>query len=416
MKLTKVVSKKSERVGYRGRYVDPLTKKRKKHTEWFCERRQAEAAWKQFLENVEARGLNLPDNSGWRMSYEKLIQRFLSEAPISTDSRREALKRHLDRNLLGIEVGADFSQKGKLAAASVKLAKQDGDVFVIKWVQQTLKQVSAWAASAGIFPYDPLASWKLLRRSSEAAKKRMYFPDEMRDIVAASDELDGYLARPFPFGILIVALLVTGNRPGAVFRARIGDFTGDRIILPPGIGKKRNGKATVTPELATEVRRYLALRGNPGPDQPLFVTHRGQPIDKRNIQDDFRLAATLAFVQRNWPVGAPSIVKPMEVALGGGSGDSQPETARLRRPKAYYRRKDQSARRQTRNDEARCGRADAEGSCRSEGQAHVRAPAHPHHVVEVVPCRSRRSQGAGRPRAARRGRQALFRCDFGGRQ
>ncbi|MGD0088571.1 MAG: hypothetical protein ABSE73_01500, partial [Planctomycetota bacterium] len=107
MKLHAVISKKTNRKGYRGRYTDPISGERKQHTEWFSDRRMAEDAWKIFLDNLNARATGLPDNSGWKLPYSVIVERFIAEAPITTDRRRNQLESKLQHNLLGMVAGAD---------------------------------------------------------------------------------------------------------------------------------------------------------------------------------------------------------------------------------------------------------------------------------------------------------------------
>ena len=94
---------------------------------------------------------------------------------------------------------------------------------------------------------------------------------------------------------------LTGNRPGAIARATVGDFEGHRITLPPGHGKKHNGAATIPPPFVAELQRYLLMRGRPASNQPLLVSGEGSKIDGRNLRDAFKRATTLAFVQLCWP-------------------------------------------------------------------------------------------------------------------
>src|SRR5438128_250101 len=70
---------KSGRTGRRGwqfRFTDPATHKRAKQTFWLSERREAERAFKEFLDEREAKRLGLPDRSGWQMPYEEIVTKF----------------------------------------------------------------------------------------------------------------------------------------------------------------------------------------------------------------------------------------------------------------------------------------------------------------------------------------------------
>jgi len=316
MKLHAVISKKTNRKGYRGRYTDPISGERKQHTEWFSDRRMAEDAWKIFLDNLNARATGLPDNSGWKLPYSVIVERFIAEAPITTDRRRNQLESKLQHNLLGMVAGADFTNKGTLAAKARKLAQEHGTAYVARWIQAPLKQVSAWAASIGLFPYDPLHSWKRLPITEAPARRQAFSPDEIRAILAAADDMDALLDRPYPPAIVFKTMLVTGNRPGALFAAKVKDLRGDRIQLPAGHGNKHNGRCMIPARLAAELARYVALR-QAGPADPLLVGPQGECADRWRTRDIFRRAAILAFVRMKWPQDNPHTAhtNPVEVAL-----------------------------------------------------------------------------------------------------
>jgi len=321
MKLKRVVSKKTTRVGYRGRYTDPITGRRVKHTEWFADRRLAEDAWRIFLDGLNARKKGLPDNSGWELSYSVIVQRFLAEAPISSPTRRARLKHDLELNLVGMAAGSDFTAKGPLTAKCRKLAEERGEEFVRRCIQQPLKQVSAWGASIGLFPYDALHSWKRLPCTEAPARRQAFSPDEIRAIFAAADDMDALLDRPYPPAIVFKTILVTGNRPGALFDAKVKDLRGDRIQLAPGHGKKHNGRCMIPAPFAGELARYIAVR-KASPADPLLVSPRGGVIDSRNIQETWRRAAILAFVRLAWPQDDADAANssPVEVALAIHTG------------------------------------------------------------------------------------------------
>ena len=186
---------------------------------------------------------------------------------------------------------------------------------MIRCVQLPLKQLTRWAASVSLFPYDPLGAWKRLPWSGHKKRRRAFLPDEMRAVFAAAAEIDALLKRPFPSCIVFKTLLLTGNRPSAIFKATIGDLQGNRVHLPLGSGKKRNGMAMLPPAFVHELSRYLAPRSSE-PKQPLLVSHKGCAIDRLNISDDFKFSMVLAFVRQLWPANelSASIVDPVQVA------------------------------------------------------------------------------------------------------
>lgn len=316
MRLKRVVSKRTGKVGYWCRTSDPATGKRKKMTFWFSERREAEKALRRWLEEREAVKLGLPDYSGWQMSFPEIVEKFLEEAPISSDRRRKRLKQVLERNDLGLDVVSDFSDLGKMTARCRKVVPKRGDVHVGHTLQPALKQLTAWATSVGLLPHDPLSKWKKIQRQTEPRKRHAFLPDEVNGITAAANERDAFLDRACPTAVAFKALLLTGNRPGVVLAAKVGDLRDGRIVLPPGNGKKRNGMAFLPPAFAAELRSYLAARGNPGLDAPLFASPRGEGADPTNISHEFRQCMALAFVRMCWPTSDPLAqeVQPTEVA------------------------------------------------------------------------------------------------------
>ncbi|MEI6232059.1 MAG: hypothetical protein WCT04_03345, partial [Planctomycetota bacterium] len=308
--------KKSGRKGFKYRYMDPVIRKRDFKTIYLSDVRDANKAMQLFLESREKLKMGLPDNSGWQLLYAKIVERFVKESMISSDARRKCLRQYLDANPLELEVGAELSQMGTLTQKCHALMKTHGEGYVRKRVQQTLKQMTTWAASVGIFPYDPLATWKKFPRTVEAPKKRAWQPDELRSFLDAADELDQIHNRRFPSRIIFIGLLITGNRPGVVLRAKIADLDTNRLVLPSGSGKKRNGMATIPVEFRNQLSEYLQLRDKPDSKETLFVTSTGKGIDLRNIQDLYEQINTYTGVLRHWPEKdfANLAVEPVEVA------------------------------------------------------------------------------------------------------
>ena len=326
-KLRRVVSKKTGLIGYRGRFS--IGGQRFQHTVWDADRDRAAA---EFIKYVRDRKQGLPTDN-WTIPYTDLVSRFIVEAPLSSETRRKELKRVLTLNPLGVCLGSDLARPGALSAMCRELIekKKCSDEYVRKSIQQPLKQVASWAAGDGrVFPYDPLASWKLMVRTSNVKKKGVFTPVEMRAILKAAQDLDGKFIRSNSTAIIFATLLTTGNRPTAVCGVAVGNFDGKRIGLPPGVGNKLNGIAAVPDGLAADIYRSLAMRGRPAKAERLFMASRGGAIDRRNIQNDFKLSAALAFVRQLWPNNEPTADQ-FDVALGVQRGtlpkiDGKPPT------------------------------------------------------------------------------------------
>ncbi|MCK6474752.1 MAG: hypothetical protein L6R28_23780, partial [Planctomycetes bacterium] len=152
-----------------------------------------------------------------------------------------------------------------------------------------------------LLPYDPLGAWRRLPWSGQQRHRRAFQPEELRAVLAAAEEYDQLLSRPLPSGIIYKALLLTGNRPGAVLDATVGDLQNGRIILPRGTRQKRNGMATVPEAFVAELKAYLTKRGDPEVDAPLFASYQGSKGDRANLRHDFKKAMVLAFVRMHWP-------------------------------------------------------------------------------------------------------------------
>ena len=318
MSVERVKSKRTGKRGFRYRYRT-LAGTRSYITFWLAERSDAEKAFRAFLDDQEKKKLGIPSQQNWLTRYSDLVKSFIEQAPISSEARRTVLKKHLEKNYLDLKIAADLANVGKLTAACRTEALKhgrNGDEFCRRYVQGTLKQLTAWAASNSLLPYDPLAAWKKLPRSSQPKRRRAFLPAEMRAIVDAAAVIDALFGRGGHSSAMIIkTLLVTGNRPGAIFDAKVSDFTGMRIDLPAARGCKRNGVAMVPEEFARELQEYIQSR-KAKPSDPLLVSPKGEPIDSRNIQRCVRRAMVLGCVALAWPAADPAAadVDPMAVA------------------------------------------------------------------------------------------------------
>ncbi|MCZ7645907.1 MAG: hypothetical protein M5U26_11585 [Planctomycetota bacterium] len=313
------VKDKSGRLGWRYRYKNPLRRKRTYKTFWFKSQRVADQAFRDFLEDLENQRLGLRARTDWSLPFTKLVDRFIAEAPISTADRREDLKRVLMQNHLKLGTIMDLRDPDKLTNKAGRLVASGAisSHFGRFSLQASLKQLTRWATGKGILPFNPLLGWRPLSWDGHEKECRAFRPEEFRAVMDASAELDGLLARRFPSPIVFRTILVSGNRPSAVLRAKVKDLREGRIILPPGKGKKRNGRAQLTEEFCQELHGYLKLRGDsPSLTDPLLVSHRGCEIERNNLASDFKRAIYLAAVKACWPaeVEVPAGIEPAAVA------------------------------------------------------------------------------------------------------
>ena len=304
---SKIKRKPNGQRGHQFRFRDPVTGTRKKITFWLAEKREAEKALHLFLEGRERKKLGLADGTAWKTPYPELVSRFLKAAPIGSDSRSDDLRGTLERvrTPLALEVAADLCDTERLTLTCKRLAAKENATYVRKRVQQPLKQMTKWAAASSALPLDPLASWPYIPREEKAQKRRSYLPEEVVAILDVVAERDALFAR-HPLATAYKALLLTGNRPGVVTRTTVGDldlFEG-RIVLPPGSPRKRNGMAYLRREfIDEELMPYLARRGSPGRDEPLFTSAEGHKVDMRNLRKEFMYCLALAAVRLAWPDG-----------------------------------------------------------------------------------------------------------------
>ena len=342
---TKVRSRKTGRVGWRYRITDPRTGRRTHKTVWLSNRRDADKGLQIHLEEMESRAIGLPDHSGWRMAYPDLVKKFLQEAPISTDKRREFLQRVLEANPLGLLIGADLAHPGRLTAGCRKMLEARHALYIHRHVQAPLKQLARWGASCSLLPYDPLSAWRRLPGVVQKSHRRAFTPEEAKHVFEAAAELDGIYKRKNPSTLVFKALLFSGNRPSAMFGAKKSDLRDYRVHLPHGTGKKRNGMAFLPPGFVDgDLKRYLEKRGDVVQDDRLLVSHRGEPLDRKNIRDDFKRATILAFVRECWPAGEGTL-DPVEVAeaihkgrVRGFDGPKPKDPAKIEKNEAHARR------------------------------------------------------------------------------
>ena len=315
MKISKIKSKKGFR-GWKYRFTSPVTHRPTERRFYVTEPAVAQEMFKKLWNSLQREAAGLCGDDAWKLPYADLVSQFLKEAPITSPKRKADLRRELERNPLGIETAQDFNDPGRLTSKCVRIleAKTCTAAFLKGHVQRPLKQLSRWCFDAGILPTNPLARWRKLPFKHEARKRRAYAAGEVQSILAACRELDANFGRKYPLEIVLRTLVTCGNRPGVMLRARIADLEADRLRLPPGDGRKRNGVGTLPPELVQELRVYTRNRSV---DAPLFVSADGAAVDGANLcKRDFRLAVTLAVVKGAWPNGDPAAqyADPLEVA------------------------------------------------------------------------------------------------------
>ncbi len=315
MKGKRVKSKKTGRPGWLYRFNDPYTGRRSKKTFFYSEELVADQAFQKMLDERQKLRDGIPSNAALQMEYVALVGKFVTEAPITSEKRRSDLKKLLERNPLRVNRVAELFDRGRLTAACRKLFEAGNKRCCFRTAQAPLKQLTAWAASIDLLQYDPLQAWKKLPWRRTFKRTTAISADHLRLILQALLEMDEVYRRKFSSLAPVLTLLLTGNRNSAIYRASIADLKADRVALPEGNGKKRNGAATLPAEFVEILRRYLEHRNAKNNDARLLVSYAGTEIDLTNILKDFKRAMILAAVRLHWPKKAEySEVEPIAVA------------------------------------------------------------------------------------------------------
>lgn len=311
---------RSGKMAWQYRYRNPISGKRTHIAIPIANRREADKAFDLHIESLNKKSLNLPDDSGWRMTYTELITRFIVGHAFPTSDRREKMKAVLERNELRIDQCSDFNNKAMLTQRALELSKKKvkGQLafsahYLRKSIQSFLKQVTKWAHGEGLLPQDPLLSWRSLPLEIEKPTIRAFTAEELCDVIEAAEEQDALLERENASALVIETLLVTGNRPSAIFNATAEDLRDGRIHLPPGSGRKFNGMAALVPELQARLKLQLDVRGAEK-KHALLASPDGAAIDRTNFARFFERCILFAAVKRLWSKHGSPQVEPLEVA------------------------------------------------------------------------------------------------------
>ncbi len=321
MKVTRIKNTKTGRTGWLFRFTSPITHRPTDKRVYASEFPVADKLFRQHMDELELEAVNLPSAARLKMPYDDLVSRFLNEAPITSEKRKEQLRCVLERNELRLGCARDLNDVNGLTVACKRLleAKARNASYLLK-LQAMLRQLSRWGFEAGILQTHPLSRWRKLPFKHSPWKRRAYTAQEVQQVLVAMADLDSSFGRKYPLEIVLRTLVTSGNRPGVMLRATVADLEDDRVKLPPGDGRKHNGAATLPPELIQELRVYTRKRGI---GERLFLTADGNPVDLDNLcKRDFRLAAILAFVRQAWPQNDPTTehAEPLEVAAAILSG------------------------------------------------------------------------------------------------
>ena len=173
---------------------------------------------------------------------------------------------------------------------------------LVRCFQDPLKQFSKYLAGRREMESDPLAVWPHLKTDPPERRRRAIMPDELARVLAASDCLDAMFSREHPMRIVWTTLLMAAPRVSALAALDVEDLDceGRRLLLK-GNHRKRAGAGALDEKTLGEILAYLEDRN----EGPLFLSPAGTRIMKDRSLDRWRSAASLAFVDLEWPQGEP---------------------------------------------------------------------------------------------------------------
>jgi integrase len=264
-------------------------------------RKIALARAQQFEEEHQREVAGLSKFEGYRRPLDGFLEPFLES--LSCGPRRQVqVESQLRRafRLLGLDLLADLEDFTKIEAKLLRLNGKNGftPTTIAVCFQAPLKQLSRYLAGRREILADHLAAWPALKRSPPKRKRRAILPDEMARILAASDCLDAMWPRRSPMRPVWTALLVAAPRVSALAALDVGDLDREhRRLLLKGNDTKRAGAGALDEGTLAEISDYIGDRT----EGPLFLSPERRRIDTENSLRRFRLAASLAFVDMEWP-------------------------------------------------------------------------------------------------------------------
>ena len=145
--------------------------------------------------------------------------------------------------------------------------------------------------------------------SHTAFKPYIFTKSQIRDLLRAALDLSPSKSlRPHTYHALVGLLYTTGIRIGEAIALKVGDLHRDQGLLYIAEGKFRKTRwVAVHSSVSRVIEHYLSkrLRGGPkGPDQPLFVNLRGNPLGHRCVHTAFRqlfARCGIAYVRHEGP-------------------------------------------------------------------------------------------------------------------
>ncbi|MHC5059164.1 MAG: hypothetical protein ACYTKD_31305 [Planctomycetota bacterium] len=301
---------------YFWRKVHRLTGKRFRKSTATKNLRLALRRVQQFEEAHEREAAGLTNYGDYRRPVAPFAEAFT--ASVGSSERAARLRVQLERafRLLGIECLADLENfvaierkllrleggsarsRGRARVAAGRFAR----TTLARAFQSPLKQFSTWLAGRREIVADHLAAWPRLKTGPREPARRALFPDEVARVLAASEALERMAGHAHPSRPVWTALLVAAPRVSALAALDVGDLdvAAGRLALR-GNRTKRAGAGALDDRTLAELASYVGDRA----EGPLFLSPEGRRLNTLNSLRRWRRAASLAFVDMDWPEGEP---------------------------------------------------------------------------------------------------------------
>lgn len=292
---------------YRWRHVDKRTGKRVRRGTGTRDLRKAVLIAQQYEEEYERELVGLSNYGDYRRPLADFVRPFLESLCVG-EARVKMLRAQLTRafRLLRLEALADIQDFMKVERKLLRLEGKGRGRFTRKTLrrcfQDPLRQFSKYLAGRREMSSDPLAAWPGLKTDPPERKRRAIMPDEFPRILAASDWLDDLIGRQYPMRPVWTALLVAAPRVSALAALDVKDLDREKgRLLLKGNHRKRAGAGALDEKTLQEIVAYLGNRT----EGPLFLSSKGSRIERCRSLDQWRAAASLGFVNMEWPEDEP---------------------------------------------------------------------------------------------------------------
>ncbi len=162
---------------------------------------------------------------------------------------------------------------------------------------QALSAMLNWAVNSGLVAENPVQ--RLAPLPTDATKirrkRRPLTAEEAKALLEVARGRDEELDRPVPYSLLWEALLATGARAGELTRTAWEDLdvTAATLTLRSTKNKIPRVVPLLNPDLAGRLQAHRAKRSAQvgrmvGPEEPIFLSPRGQAIQINNTRREFQ--------------------------------------------------------------------------------------------------------------------------------